>query len=210
MKGGAIVIFGEDNNDREAIKELVLSLHPTAPKILKREKPLVLMKKGTTATRRSNSEKIAAVVRADRVRYDIKAVLTHEDCDDVEPAHVNLSKIMVDNLKKCGVEAVPVTPAFEMEAWWFLWPDAVVAVNSNWNRPSMAGREVGMIQNAKEALRAALSKGKRAGQVKGYEESDAPRIARKVRELGIVHKKDATSRSFDHFVKLLNDSFPNK
>jgi len=208
MKKQAIVIFGEDDNDRKAVKELILALHPNARgiKILMRRKPLVLMKGRTRERTRSNAQDIANIIRAERVRHDVKFILAHQDCDDVEPAHLRLSKEITDSMEKFGVKAVPVTPAFEMEAWWFLWPDAVIAFNSNWNRPSMSGKHVGMVRDAKEALMRAVTKGNKRAQSRPYRESDAPLIAEKVRELGIVNKKDASSDSFELFVKHLRNA----
>ena len=194
-----VLVFGEDDNDKEAAKELMMALRPDFPPVRKRRKPLVLVKGRTEARARKNTADIAKVVRADAKRSDVRIVFAHEDCDDIEPAHLALADRIETYLGKEGVQAIAVTPAWEMEAWWFLWPDAVVAVNSGWQRPSMSGRQVGLIRDAKEELRRALRPANKGKRTRDYEESDGPKIARKVRELGIVGTLDAQSDSYVRF-----------
>ena len=89
-----------------------------------------------------------------------------------------------------------------MEAWWWLWPDAIKAVNSKWRKPNRKNKQVGLIENAKEALRRDL-RSKDGAQTHDYRESDAPLIAAKVRELKIVDQRHARSASFERFYNAL-------
>lgn len=60
-----------------------------------------------------------------------------------------------------------------------------------------------MIRNAKQELQRRVippkAKAGRGGFI-GYRESDAPRIAAKVVEMGLLHQKQAISNSYDRFV----------
>lgn len=195
----AILVFGEDDNDRRVLEHLVRALRADAPRVERRHKPLVLVRDREAARARKNAADIAAEVRRSGVRHDVKLVIAHQDCDAVEPAHVDLGRTISDQLAGLAVPVVPATPAWEMEAWFFLWPDAVVAVNHRWRRPAMSGRAVGLIRDAKEAFRRALRPRAGGSPPRDYEESDAPKIAQKVRELGLVDAPDAVSDSFTAF-----------
>jgi hypothetical protein len=145
--------------------------------------------------RKKNAANIAAVVKAKAVLADVKVVVAHQDCDAVEPAHEGLADAIKAELEAAGVpNVIAVAPAWEMEAWWFLWPDAVAAVNSRWRRLSRRGNH-GMIQNVKEELRRDL----RNQGVRDYEESDSPKIAAQVRIKGLIGTKRGTSDSFEAF-----------
>jgi hypothetical protein len=108
-------------------------------------------------------------------------------------------------LRGAGLEGHAVAPAWEMEAWWFLWPEAVKAAFPSWRAPDdHAGRNVGMIRDAKEELRRRVippkaKKGK-AGFI-GYRESDAPRIAEHVVALDLLRSPGAISKSYERFVQ---------
>jgi hypothetical protein len=93
-----------------------------------------------------------------------------------------------------------VVPAWELEAWWFLWPDAVVAVQTTWRKPDdFVGRRVGLIENAKEELARRVVPRTKGVRVRGYVEADSVRIARKVKELGLAHAPRGDSASYDRF-----------
>lgn len=195
-----ILVFGEDDNDREALKHLLHALRSDAPRIEKRAHPPVLVKGREAARARKNVANIAAQVARDSRRFDVRLVVAHEDADAVEPAHEDLAAAIEARLSAAGVSAVvAAVPAFEMEAWWFLWPDCVLAVNSRWRRPARTGRNVGRIPNAKEELRRTLRSKHQGKPTRDYEESDAPKIARVVRERDVVDRRDAVSRSFERF-----------
>lgn len=201
-KAPRVLVFGEDANDTEAIKELFRALRPTAPVPKTVRGPLVLVKDREPAGIAQNAEDAGrAVARAAGVRYDVKLVIAHQDCDKVEPAHLPLAREI--EAAWGGVLDAPVigvAPAWETEAWFYLWPDAVAAVNNSWKALSRQPRNAGMIQDAKEQLRRDLRPGGGA-RVDDYSESDAPRIAAKIRERGEVNTPAAgvTSGSFDEF-----------
>jgi hypothetical protein len=198
-----VLIFGESDNDREALKELTRALRPDLPQIEKRSKPLVLVKGRTHASASDNIEKIANLVKAERVRRDVKLVIAHEDCDGVEPAHEQLAREIERLLAHMEVlPAVAAVSAFEIEAWWYLWPRAVLGVNKNWRHPNRKGQEVGRIPNVKEALRRDLRPA--AGKnTRDYYESDSQKIAAIVRKDGLIDQPEAISQSFFRFARCL-------
>jgi hypothetical protein len=145
--------------------------------------------------RKKNAADVAAVVNAATIDTEVVFVIAHQDCDALEPAHHTLNTKIAVELGAVGISnVVPVAPAWEIEAWWFLWPDAVANVNSKWNRLRRKGNH-GMIVNAKEALRRDL----RNKATRDYEESDSGRIAEQVRALGIVANQTGSSESFRDF-----------
>jgi len=196
------MIFGEDDNDRKSLRYLVRALRPIPLTIKLLRKPIVLAKDCDPQKVKDRAERIAALVRAQAVRGPIAAVLDHRDADAIEPAHIASIQQMQKALIAAGVPIpIAVVPAFEMETWWWLWPDAVAAVNSKWKRLSRSGN-VGVIADSKETLRRDL----RARGARDYEESDSPRIAEKVSALGLVDCLAATSNSFACFEKAVRSS----
>jgi len=198
-KPWAVLIFGEDANDRELIVELVRALRPDAPRLEKRASPLILVKgRADASKKKKNAADVAAEVRRSEVRFDVRGVIAHADTDAVEPAHVEVATQVEQRLVGEGVPApIAAIAAWETEAWLFLWPDAAVAAVPSWQRPARTGQHVGLIQDAKEAFGRAVKSS--PGARRTYSESDAPKIAAKVRELGIIDKLDAVSDSYTLF-----------
>lgn len=201
----AVLVFGEDANDRGAIKELVLALRPDAPRIETRRKPLVLMRDRDQASQRKNAHDVCSQVATDMRRFDVALVVAHQDCDETEPAHIGLSETIERELSRAGVSAVAATPAWEIEAWWYLWPEALHEVNRAWERPRRDGTRVGLIRDAKEQLRRDLRPRTRGKPTRDYTESDSPAIARAVRALGLIDEPSARSDSFDRFATSIRD-----
>lgn len=190
------LVFGEDENDADSLIQLTAAIWPEVPKLTHTRKPLVLIRDAPTAeARKKNASGVAAVVKAKSVIADVQLVVAHQDCDALEPAHEGLAESIRAELEAAGLpNVIAVAPAWEIEAWWYLWPDAVAAVNSKWKRLGRTGNH-GMIQNVKEALRRDL----RNKGVRDYEESDSVKIAVQVRSEGIVGTKVGTSASFEAF-----------
>ncbi len=198
-KPKATLVFGEDDSDCDAIRELVMALRPDLPPPAKRRKPLVLVKGRAEAMARKNGCEIASVVAAAGVTNRVVAVFAHQDADDVEDAHEALASAIERTLADAKVpDPVGVVPAWEIESWWFLWPAAVAAVHSRWAPLARTGR-VGLIEHAKERLKQDLRPKKKLEKARDFVESDGPRVAAKVRELGIVDATVATSESWLRF-----------
>src|SRR4051812_22794320 len=87
-----VLVFGENEHDRSAIRHLAEGLRPDlAGAVETRRKPLVLIKGATPEKARSNADQIAKLSRQEAAARDVIAVLLHADCDDLEPAHVAAS-----------------------------------------------------------------------------------------------------------------------
>jgi hypothetical protein len=201
-KPGVVLVFGEGANDTGAVKELVLALRSEPVRVETRRAPIVLVKGKDKARDRKNLAEIAAVVKAEQRLGKCCAVVAHRDCDDLEPAHERIASTLERGLLDQGIEqVVAAVAAWEIEAWWFLWPDAALAVNSKWRRPEPPIPEVGRIENAKEAFRQALRPRARNQRPRDYAESDSPKIAAQVRALGLIDSPAAISRSFNRFAE---------
>lgn len=204
------MIFGESDNDARAIAELIRALRPAGPVPVAMRSPPVYMKDADLTKAYDNADDIATAVELAALERDVVAVFVHQDCDAIEPAHVALAARIEEVLVAAGVDAGrAVTPAWEIEAWWLLWPDAVAATRTSWRRPDdWVGREVGRIPDVKEALRRAIRprEGRRDKTFPDYRESDSPAIAAKVRELGVIDAPQARSASFDAFRRKVEET----
>ena len=183
-----VLVFGESQHDRGAIVELTTGLRPDfAGHIEARRTPLVLIKKASLETARSNATDIAKLVRQEAAARDVVAVLAHEDCDALEPAHVAAAAKIERALEEAGCPSTPiaVTPAWELEAWWLVFPEAVAAVTTGWRTPSgWIGRDIGQLANAKEELTRAVRSPKAKANARAYHEADSIEIAQ-----GIVKQR---------------------
>lgn len=202
-----ILVFGEDENDTKSIRELIEALRPDlAGKVQHRRQPLVLIKDAKPEDVPERARKIAEAVDIERARHDVVCVFAHEDRDDIEPKHEAICVKIESALAQAGCPAHAVVPAWELEAWWFMWPEAVQAVRpKSWRVPDdYLGKRVGMIKDAKEELiRRVVPKDLKPEKRKGfpdYQESDSPAIARHVREKNLARSPGARSDSYSRFV----------
>ena len=82
-----MLVFGEDDHDRECIKILLEGLRPDlARRVKKLRQPLVLIKNAKPSDVPDRAQTIAGVVDAEREAGPVACVFAHEDCDEVEPA----------------------------------------------------------------------------------------------------------------------------
>lgn len=203
------LVFGEDDHDRRAVSELVVGLRPDlAGRVQTRNRPLVLVKGVTPSELANRKAKLMTQIRADRVRFDVKAVLVHEDCDDVEPAHEGVERRYRQQFAGADVPILPVCPAWELEAWWLQWPRVLKKYRPAWHEPvDVRGTRVGLIRDAKEVLRKKLvppGLGKRErDRFVTYVEADSPGIAATVREMNALTAPEAQSRSYDRFREIV-------
>jgi hypothetical protein len=187
---GMIVVLGEDENDRQSIRTLICGMRADISRgeVKALREPMALVKNLPPDKLPPKAKRVAAVLRATNARSPIRCVLLHEDADDVEPAHESA----ITKIESCYASlpwpVYAVVPAWEMEAWWFLFPSAVAALHKTWRAPTdYAKKNVGRIRNAKEKLKDAVRpKGVRLATFKTYCESDSPKIAEKVVALGLL------------------------
>ena len=207
-----ILAFGESPNDTRALRELVAALRSDLPRVEPRQQPIILRKDIQPGTRRRMTDGIAAVVRAEAVTRKVVAVLAHRDLDAREPRddasapHDNEAELhkTLTAAVPAGCAVIPVVPAWEMEAWWFLWPEQVAAHRPSWRKlPPHDRRRVDRIPDAKEALQQALRPKSRA-HVPGYAESDGPRIAARVREAGTARSTRGIAVAYQRLIAALD------
>ena len=192
-----VLVFGEDANDTRVVEELLCGLYPElAGLVTPFRKPPILMKDASPADMPDRVARISAIIDAEKATSEVIGILAHEDCDAVEPAHIALSQKIELNFQQRGYEVFPVVPAWETEAWFFLWPAALHAYRPTWQKLSaQPHRNVGKIQNAKEALRREL-RPKGATKTRDYRESDAPGVAEQVRRLGLAGTPSGASGTY--------------
>lgn len=193
---GVALVFGESENDTRTLAELIQALCPELEgRVVTRRKPLVLIRNAGTDTVGYRAKKLAAAVKAESATRSVACVFAHEDADDVEPAHEKVAQKIEWALFEAGCPAHAAVPAAEIEAWLLLFPTALKAFRNSWSEvESVRGRHTGMIQDAKERL-IRLTR----GTGREYRESDAPLVAKTVRQLGLADAPEAISKSYDDF-----------
>ncbi|MCJ2051213.1 hypothetical protein [Methylobacterium sp. J-070] len=203
MKRNLFLVFGEDDNDRRAIAVLISSLAPNA-KVESRRRPLVLARNAEkSGKRREMSEEIAALWRNERTKDVLVTAVVHRDCDAVEPAHVAEAQALKQLLLQAGISSsIAVTPAWEIETWWMLFPNALATVRGCWRSVNYGARAVGVIENSKERLKRDLrpvgSKAQKA--CKDYSEIDSLRVSEEIKKQNLISPTARSrSASFDVF-----------
>ena len=188
MTQASVLIFGEgkDYYDSQAIEYLIRALAPSSVrlKLTKLRSPVILDRGAARRKRASVADEIAA---HDRVRRRIAppgervVVVAFHDCDALEPAHIEQAARLEQELVQAGVERpVAATPAWCIEAWWMLFPEALATTRKCWKSFAVPAN-VGAVVQAKSALRRAL---RPQGHTRcpDYDERDSPTIARHVFE----------------------------
>jgi len=198
-----VLVFGESEHDTRALAELLVALCPTLQGMVRpRSRPPILVKDAKVGDIPGRAQAIAALIDAERVTCDVVCVFAHEDCDAVEPAHEGVARKIENAMAAKGYHVHAVAPAWEMETWWFQWPEALAAYRPTWRRvTNVANRDLGRIENAKEELRRALRPAGSASRTRDYSETDSPGIAERVRRLGVVRNPQGRSASFQRFVQ---------
>lgn len=200
-----VLVFGEDESDTKAIAELIVAICPElAGKVKPLSRPPILIKDARPGDVVGRASVISALIEGEKAVADVICVFAHEDCDAVEPAHEGLAMKIEESMASAGHHVHAVTPAWEIEAWWLMWPDALVAYRSSWRKiTKYRERNVGVVENAKEALRRELrpTRGSGESRARDYRETDSPGIAKTIREGGYIASTQAKSASYDRFVE---------
>jgi hypothetical protein len=186
--------------DARALATLATAVKPECHTEPRRDAPLFA--KGSDRRRvLSEAQRVAELWKQENARRPVDAVLVHEDTDDVEPSHVALAEQIERALDRVGCPGVAVVCAWEIEAWFFLWPDAIEATRTAWVVPAaLRGRATGLIQDPKRALRTQCLRAGAKARLR-YQEKDAPDIAEQI--VGQFASKSGSSGSFDRFVSKL-------
>lgn len=198
-----ILIFGESEYDTKAIAEFVLTLvDGRAVAVEARRNPPVLIRDANPKDVPSRASKLAAIVEAALVDSEVVAVVAHEDCDAVEPAHVATQQKIEAAFSRQRFPVIAATPAWEMEAWLMQWPLAFREHRPTWRSiEAYRNRNLGLISDVKEELIRALRPHGGGRGARDYRESDAPLIAAIVRRNGWTKAPEARSDSYTDFMR---------
>lgn len=193
------LVFGENENDTKSLAILLRQLWAgNGWHVEARKKPPVLVKDANVANIPSRVAKIVALVRAAAITADVVAIVAHEDCDAVEPAHVALEEKILAAFQSVNIAVVPAAPAWEMETWLMQWPDVFPKVVESWPvLEKYRHKNVGLIANAKEDLGHAVQS---TGSKRAYRESDSPALIEVVVDEGLMSSPAARSASYKSFI----------
>jgi hypothetical protein len=173
-----VLVFGESINDSASIAELLVAANPTlAGRVRPRPRPVSLTRQARSTAIGRWTEELRQVVRAtEAAGTAVRAVVVHRDADGPDPAARVASELAVQLTPIPGQPAVPVQA---MEAWWFLFPDAVEAARPRaWkDRLPRSQQDVETIRQPKAKLRRLT----RAGNAPEYAEADSQVIAKYIR-----------------------------
>lgn len=205
-----VLIFGESPNDAKALRHIVPALLPSDKAVDCRP-----IREPGTMSRSADPKKRKAVAKAIAIKaaHEAKkrkvAVVAHEDTDAVEDAHVEQARQIISELTQYGI-ALPVAAvaAWEIEAWWLLFPEALANCRPCWAKINIGNRAVGQIENAKEFLESSLRpKEKAKGKCPGYSESDSERIAEIILQMRLCDDgRLSRSRSLTAFRESLSQA----
>lgn len=152
-----VLVFGEDENDRSAVRALFQGLRPDLAgrvAVEKRRAPMTLVKGMRSPARGSRAGRVAAAVRAEHRVRGVRACVFHEDTDAVEPSSAVLADEIRTAYAACPGVVVPAVAAWEIEAWWYLFPRAVAQTHPTWRVPDQhVGRDTGRITSPNEKLK---------------------------------------------------------
>jgi hypothetical protein len=150
--------------------------------------------RGAALTERAT--KLAGFIRAraERERAEVACVFIHEDFDALDSAQRDGIKRRVQTaLRQNIARTYYILAAWEVEAWLLLFPDAVAAVSSSWGVPNRyRGVDTGRITDPKRVMKNEVSKTANSR----YRETDAPKVFKKVVELGLQDTPSGSNRSY--------------
>lgn len=203
-----VLVVGEsgqtsDEYDAKSIAALARAAKPSWHIKPLRQPPL-LAKSQDREKLRVVAARLAALHQQAGAKHPYDALINHADTDDVEPSHVEPAERIEAQLRAEGCPGHTAVCAWELEGWFFLWPEAIEAARpSAWAVPAnLRGRDVGQLRDPKGLLRdRVLRSGKPAGLA--YRERDAPLIADQVAPR--FAERTGTSKSFDRFLSALDE-----
>lgn len=203
-----MLLFGEDENDRRALKHLIQAMitSRTSIAIKPLRKPIILRQDPSNQNkRRKMANEIAAFSKAYEEKNAKVKVVVHRDCDAVEPAHIKAAEDLETELRNSGVaDPIAATPAWEMETWWMLFPKQLNRVRTCWKKIDYGRQNVGKFTNSKERLVRDLRPDDKKARKScpEYTESDGVTLARLIEEdPGCIKQIIAKSNSFDDFMR---------
>jgi hypothetical protein len=200
-----VLVVGEsgqtaDDYDAKAIATIIGALRPEWT-VLARKNPPLLSKTNDRQRLASSAQRLANLWKQESARVLVHCIYNHEDTDAVEPSHEETADRIELALRAAGCPGHAVACAWELEAWFLMWPEAIEATKKAWTVPnSLRNRQVGKIVDPKRELREKLARGK-PPQVQ-YHEKHAPEIATQIASR--IGDRTGSSQSFDRLVETLD------
>jgi hypothetical protein len=123
----AVLVFGESVNDSKSIMHLLIAANASLSyRVHARPRPMSLTREAKPDAVRSWADELRRTVRAfEAVNGRVAAVVVHRDADGHDPDGA-VAATLAQQLTTIG--GYPVVPVQAIEAWWFLFPEAVEAV----------------------------------------------------------------------------------
>jgi len=196
-KQGAVLVFGESVNDSQSIMHLLIGANASlAGRVRSLRRPVSLTRDAKPNAVRDWVNELRRTVQAfEAVDSRVAAVVVHLDAD----GHAPDGAVAADLAQQLTtLDGRPVVPVQAIEAWWFLFPEAVEAVRPRAWKDKLPRRlrDVELIDQPKKALQQA-TRGRRAPE---YAESDSPIIAAYIREKSLIPL--CPCKSYDRMVRL--------
>jgi hypothetical protein len=196
-KQGTVLVFGESVNDSQSILYLLIAANTSlAGRVRFLRRPASLTREAKLDTIRDWVDELRRTVQAfEVVNGRVAAVVVHRDADGHDPS----GAVAADLAQQlAALNGHPVVPVQAIEAWWFLFPDAVEAVRPRaWKgKLPRQPRNVELIDRPKKALQQ-VTQGRRAPE---YAESDSPIIAAYIREKSLIPL--CPCKSYDRMLRM--------
>lgn len=192
-----VVFVGEDRNDRKSLSVLLEDLCPAMRgRIVEINDPARLKSAtGKTLQERVKAVKRKAQARALRENSDLACVFIHEDLDDTDSQErLKIQQRVQAALDQAFDSAHYAMPAWEIEAWLLLFPDAIERHVTGWKVPrQLRSVDTGVIQDPKAKLINIT------GHHRRYRESDAPDVFERAVTMGLLASPSGTNRSWSQF-----------
>lgn len=195
-----ILLFGENPNDTNALRELIHGLCPLLGRgeiRVLREPPTLQRGAGADAVRKWVDRASAALRGARVAQGEAICIFVHTDADGPDDGAFEAER--TEELRNAGVaRAHAVVPVESIEAWWLLFPAATESVVSGWHgaldkRP----RDVERVQSPKQEL---IHRTRAKQPKRPYRESDSPLIAKAIASVPGLRTPRGSCASFARFV----------
>ncbi len=189
-----ILVFGESINDSASIAHLLVAANPALNgRVRPLPRPASLTREARPPAVATWVAKLRRAVLAAKANERVAAVVVHRDADGPDPQAAVASQLA---RQLAELDDHAVVPVQAIEAWWFLFPDAVEAVRPGAWRGKLPRRkqDVELIEHPKAALQRAT----RTRNGLEYTEAESPVIAKQIRDGDLQPLCDC--RSYDRFV----------
>lgn len=188
-----ILIFAEDPHDSTALKCLADALNPSLSgrcQLVVLRDPVSLTRNALPPTVKSWMSRIADVVKLRSMAAEVTAILVHQDAD--APDRDNEPSLRSALSAAVTIPGHPIVPVQEMEAWWFLYPEALRNVKPRaWRNVKLpSGQNVEAVRNPKEEL---IRRTRQASAKNAYSEADSLAVATEMARM--IRAGDAASNT---------------